>query len=79
MAKKSAIACPHCGGALSIEMIGQLWGSYCGNRRQSREPGPGRPRTMPRCPCGAMTVNRAEQRKHVCTAPKPARAPKAVA
>ena len=27
----------------------------------------GRPRRNPRCPCGAMTIRRAEQRRHVCT------------
>jgi len=26
----------------------------------------GRPRTAPRCPCGAMTAARAKQRNHRC-------------
>lgn len=28
----------------------------------------GRPRTAPRCPCGQMTLMRAEQRNHRCAA-----------
>ena len=28
----------------------------------------GRPRTAPRCPCGEMTLRRAEQRNHRCAA-----------
>lgn len=28
----------------------------------------GRPRTAPRCPCGQMTLKRAEQRNHRCAA-----------
>lgn len=28
----------------------------------------GRPRTAPRCPCGAMTLKRAKQRNHRCAA-----------
>jgi hypothetical protein len=34
--------------------------------RKTHAAGPGRPRTAPRCPCGAMTVARADQRNHKC-------------
>ena len=35
-------------------------------RKQTPHAGPGRPRTAPRCPCGAMTQAAATRRGHVC-------------
>jgi hypothetical protein len=36
-------------------------------KRKTFAPGPGRPRSASRCPCGAMTKKRAKQRNHICT------------
>lgn len=49
------------------------------DREQVRENGRkgGRPRLPDRCPCGAMTMTRAKQRNHKCSAPKTAPAKKA--
>lgn len=55
-----------CGHALPEEEILRLAGAIQSARRKTRAPGTGRPRTMERCPCGAMTKRRAEQRKHRC-------------
>ena len=46
-------------------------GSILAARRKTNTAGPGRPRTQPRCPCGAMTVERAAKRRHYCRIPLP--------
>jgi hypothetical protein len=61
--------CPHCDVELTEEEIRSLWGSMTG-RRQTPHAGPGRPPYKKRCPCGAMTVDRAKLRSHKCVAPK---------
>lgn len=43
-----------------------LAGAINSARRKTRAAGPGKPRTAPRCPCGAMTVARALARNHRC-------------
>lgn len=43
-----------------------LAGAINSARRKKRGAGPGKPRTAPRCPCGAMSLARAKQRNHRC-------------
>jgi hypothetical protein len=62
--------CPHCSHKLTPEEVRSLWASYCG-KLQTPHAGPGRPRTKPRCACGAMTLERAAKRGHVCASPSP--------
>ena len=57
--------CPHCHSPLTPAEVKSLWGSYRGSL-QTPHAGPGRTPSQDRCPCGRMTKNRAEKRKHKC-------------
>lgn len=50
------------------ELARLRWSKPDADRDQPRKIGKlgGRPRTAPRCPCGAMTVDRAMKRNHKC-------------
>jgi hypothetical protein len=62
------VNCPHCGKPLSARLIRKQGARLLSAKRKTH--GGGRPRTdAPRCPCGTMTLKRAETRKHVCEAP----------
>ena len=65
MPNNATITLP-CGHELPAAEILRLAGSIRSAMRKTRGAGPGKPRTAPRCPCGAMTVKRAEQRGHRC-------------
>jgi len=56
-----------CGHTATHDEILRLAGAICAGRRKTTVAGPGRPRTAPRCACGAMTLDRASKRKHVCS------------
>jgi hypothetical protein len=61
--------CPRCDEELTGDEIRKLWTSFVGSQ-QTPHAGPGRPRSVKRCPCGAMSKDRAKQRNHLCTAKK---------
>ena len=65
---KIAVACTHCDAALAFEQVKSLWGNATGAVRTTFGAGPGRPKSKDRCPCEAMTKERAAKRNHVCTA-----------
>jgi hypothetical protein len=65
----AAIALP-CGHSIPEAEILRLAGQIRAGRRQTHAPGPGRPRTAQRCPCGLMTTARAAQRRHQCSEEK---------
>jgi hypothetical protein len=67
--EKTSVTCPHCEGKLSGEEIRSMWGQYTSAKVVNHVAGPGRPRSAKRCPCGAMTRERAQKRKHVCSPP----------
>lgn len=61
--------CPHCEHKLTPEEVKTLWGRYTANLRTVHRGGKeGRPRSKRRCPCGAMTRDRAAKRNHQCVA-----------
>ena len=60
------ITCPHCETELTDAEILSLYGRRNNNRRVTPpKAGPGRP-ALPRCACGAFTINQAEKLQHVC-------------
>jgi len=52
--------------SLSEDESRALVGQIASRMRGTFGAGPGRPRTVTRCPCGAMSVARAEKKRHVC-------------
>lgn len=58
--------CPHCGKPIRAALIRADAARQASAKRVTHGAGPGRPRAALRCPCGAMTVERATKRKHVC-------------
>lgn len=62
--------CPHCEVELTPEEVRSLWGSYTSSLATPHA-GPGRPRWKEHCRCGAMTLDRAKLRNHVCPEPEP--------
>lgn len=54
------VCCPHCTAALPDDTLRLAAGELL------RRSGVGRPRRVPRCPCGAMSLARAEKRGHRC-------------
>lgn len=60
----------HCDQPLTYAQVKSLWGKATAAMRDTYGAGPGRPKSTDRCPCGLMTRERAEKRKHVCVAPK---------
>jgi hypothetical protein len=59
------MTCPHCSKPLTEAQIKRIWASYTGSK-QTPHAGPGRPPKGSRCPCGAMTRDRAAKRGHKC-------------
>ena len=66
-------ACPHCTTPLTEAEVLALYGAAMSARRTRRKGWPAgsargpRDATAPRCPCGAMTLKRADARGHKCT------------
>lgn len=52
------------------------WAASIAAQRTPEQMGAAKRSDKPRCPCGLMTAHRAEKRRHICEAPKPAKKPK---
>lgn len=74
-----ALLCPNCATRIPRKLMRQALNSDAGKRRATSDlraigkigglaarGKSGRPRTAERCPCGAMSVERAKQRNHKC-------------
>jgi hypothetical protein len=57
--------CPHCGQPITRAQIAAMLSAQRTTRRG------GRPTQGERCPCGAMSIERAKARNHHCTAKEP--------
>lgn len=68
--------CPHCDHELSAAEIRSLAGQLNASLRRTWTGAGGRPRsTAPRCPCGEMTLKRAQARGHTCKMKKGTKVP----
>ncbi len=62
--------CPRCKRTLTDQEVRSIWASRNRALRTPTHAG-GRPKSPDRCPCGAMTRERAEKRGHRCAAAAP--------
>jgi hypothetical protein len=59
--------CPHCKKKIKDALIKAEAARLSSAMQENFGAGTGRPRSTERCPCGAMTLQHAAARKHVCT------------